>query len=264
MKKVLLLCFVLYSVVCFSQKYYDETNFDYFIDYSSNTLKLSYQTNKIEGTFTKVVGKDYYNYLLVEGNNGIHWVIKPSGNSSFYGLEILKGNFEDIVKEFNKGRSYKKVEVLFSNLPSTTLMNDFSLIPESTMTKKLEKIKSDVENKILSQKFQDDLISGDLIGTYKIKILQHSNLDYKSLNTLGKITITEIGVTIETDIPSMDLLRGVYLIEYSNPSEGNISCKINKGFGDSFSVRLNKTNKVGGLTIMNGKSTSTTIFTIIE
>ncbi len=275
MKKYLIILFTLTSFWGYSQQYYNESNFEEFIDYSSKTLKLSYQSNKIEGTFIELEGKDYRNYLLVKGENNLHWVIKPYGMTSIYGLEILKGDFDEVIKEFKKGKGHKKVEVLFSNITNQTSMDEFSFVSKTIMEMKLESKKREDERRLLvakkeeqekieEQKFQDDLIKSGLIGTYKIKILTHSNIDYKSLNTFGKITVTEIGVTIETDIPSMGLIRSVYMNGFSEPLEGSLSCTVSKGSRDFFSLRLNKKDSVGGLTEMSGKSSSTTTFLIIK
>lgn len=268
MKKYLILLFTLTSFWGYSQQYYNESNFEEFIDYSSKTLKLSYQSNKIEGTFIELVGKDYANYLLVKGENNLNWVIKPLSRISIYGIEILKGDFEDVVNEFKKGKSHKKVEVLFSNITNGTSMSEFSFISKTLMEMKLESKKREEEQfekeKVAEQKFQDELNKSGLVGTYKIKILTHSNIDYKSLNTFGKITVTEIGVTIETDIPSMGLIRTVYMDGFSNPLEGSLTCTVSKGRRDFFSLRLNKKDSVGGLTEMSGKSSNTTTFLIIN
>jgi hypothetical protein len=275
MTKYLIILFTLTSFWGYSQQYYNESNFEEFIDYSSKTLKLSYQSNKIEGTYIELEGKDYRNYLLVKGENNLHWVIKPYGMTSIYGLEILKGDFDEVVNEFKKGKNHKKVEVLFSNITNQTSMNEFNFVSKTIMEMKLEskkreeelrllQVKKEEQEKVVEQKFQDDLIKSGLIGTYKIKILTHSNIDYKSLNTFGKITVTEIGVTIETDIPSMGLIRSVYMNGFSEPLEGSLSCTVSKGSRDFFSLRLNKKDSVGGLTEMSGKSSSTTTFLIIK
>jgi hypothetical protein len=275
MTKYLIILFTLTSFWGYSQQYYNESNFEEFIDYSSKTLKLSYQSNKIEGTFIELEGKDYRNYLLVKGKNNLNWVIKPYGMTSIYGLEILKGDFDEVVNEFKKGKNHKKVEVLFSNITNQTSMNEFSFVSKTIMEMKLESKKREDERRLLvakkeeqekinEQKFQDDLIKSGLIGTYIIKILTHSNFDYKSLNTFGKIIVTEIGVTIETDIPSMGLIRSVYMNGFSEPLEGSLSCTISKGSRDFFSLRLNKKDNVGGLTQMSGRSSTTTTFLIIK
>jgi hypothetical protein len=195
--------------------------------------------------------------------------------SSIYGIEVLKGDFQEVINEFKKGKGHKKVEVLFSNITNQTSMDEFSFVSKTIMEMKLESKKREDERRLLvakkeeqekieEQKFQDDLIKSGLIGTYKIKILTHSNIDYKSLNTFGKITVTEIGVTIETDIPSMGLIRSVYMNGFSEPLEGSLSCTVSKGSRDFFSLRLNKKDSVGGLTEMSGKSSNSTTFLIIK
>lgn len=275
MKKYLIILFTLTSFWGYSQQYYNESNFEEFIDYSSKTLKLSYQSNKIEGTFIELEGKDYGNYLLVKGEGNLNWVIKLYGRSSIYGVEVLKGDFQEVINEFKKGKGHKKVEVLFSNITNQTSMNEFSFVSQTVMEMKLEtkkreeelrmlQVKKEEQEKVVEQKFQDDLSKSGLVGTYKIKILTHSNFDYKSLNTFGKIIVTEIGVTIETDIPSMGLIRSVYMNGFSEPLEGSLSCTISKGSRDFFSLRLNKKDNVGGLTQMSGRSSTTTTFLIIK
>ena len=84
MKKYLIILFLITSFSGYSQKYYNESNFEEFVDYSSKSLNLSYQTNKIEGTFIELEGKDYRNYLLVKGEENLSWVIKLYGRSSIY------------------------------------------------------------------------------------------------------------------------------------------------------------------------------------
>lgn len=275
MKKYLIILFLITSFSGYSQKYYNESNFEEFVDYYSKSLKLSYQTNKIEGTFIELEGKDYRNYLLVKGEENLNWVIKLYGRSSIYGIEVLKGDFQEVINEFKKGKGHKKVEVLFSNITNQTNMSEFSFVSQTVMEMKLEskkreeelrllQVKKEEQERVGEQKFQDELIKSGLIGTYKIKILTHSNIDYKSLNTFGKITVTEIGVTIETDIPSMGLIRSVYMNGFSEPLEGSLTCTVSKGSRDFFSLRLNKKDSVGGLTEMSGKSSNTTTFLIIN
>lgn len=264
MKKAITILVFLILVNSYAQKYFDENNFDNYIDYTENKLKISYNDHKVEGSFTKVKGKDYYNYLIVKGSNETHWVLKTLYEGSFYGFDILKGDYEQVIKEFNKGRNYKKVEVVFSNLPSDNLMNDFKFISQKLMEMKLERMQRDEKNKLLSMKFDDDILKSNLLGSYKIKILKNRNIDYSSLETLGEIIITEVGVTIKTDIPSLDLIRGSFDKSNSDISERNLVCTINKGYGDYFSLVINEGKSAGGLTIVIGNYSSTATFLINE
>ena len=88
-------------------------------------------------------------------------------------------------------------------------------------------------------------------------------MDYSSLDTFGKIIITEIGVTIETEIVTLDLLRGSYNKSYSNPSEKELTCDVTKGYADMFTVSFNKEMTVGGMTKIKGRNSITTTFKIV-
>ena len=114
------------------------------------------------------------------------------------------------------------------------------------------------------KKFDKELLESNLIGTYKIIILKHDNIDLKGIETYGKIIITEEGITIEVDIPSLSLLRGSYEKLVSEVNKNLLVCKINKGFGENFTLSINKSNNVGAFTIMNLKNSRTTSFKIKE
>ena len=80
---------------------------------------------------------------------------------------------------------------------------------------------------------------------------------------ISKIIITEVGITIETDIPSIDLVRGSYNLDLSDEvSNGRFVCDITKGFGEFFSLSLNTDNGVGAFTSMGGSTRTTTTFKI--
>lgn len=284
MKKYLIILAVLISFSGYSQKYVDELNEENYIDYSSNTICVSFKSYKVEGKFIVETGKDFGEYLLVQDkiNKDLSWVIRPYGTTSFYGLEILNGSFEDVLNEFKKGRGHKKVEVLFSNISSTFKMNEFSFISGISLEMKKESLKRDEEirllklkieeqekgieesKKIVEQNFQSEIVKSGLVGTYKIKILRHSNYDYQSFNTFGKIIVTEIGVTLEIDIPSMKLLRSVFNMESSKPLEGKLSCRVLNGRGDIFVLILNKKDNVGAISELSGRNSTTTTFILVN
>lgn len=258
------LFFTLFSSLTYGQKYYDEKNFEYFIDYTNNTLKLKFQSYDIEGAFIKIQGKDFNDYLVVKGDDKIHWVIKPLSQFSITGLDIVEGDYADFIKEFEKDRKYKKTKILFSNLPSNNQMPEFNFISEYRMNSILLNEAEKIKEKEQEQNFKNNLDKLDLIGTYKIKIIKSSDLDYSRLDYYGKLYLTEIGISIETDIPSISLIRSTFEIPYCNPEKNQFSAKINVGYGDYLTLSLNKQNSSGAFTIRNGKSNSTTIFTIVE
>ena len=253
MKKLLLLL-LLVPMHLDAQIVYDKQNQDYFIDYNNNILNLNYNGTIISGSFEKLKGKDFYSYLVANGGN-YHLVMKIFTDSQFQGIDVLKGDFKDVLKGFNKGRNYgKKVEIIYSSLPNPprTLSNEFDLITEF-----------EIERQRKESEFSKLILESGYVGVYKIKILNHRNLNYADLDYTGKIIITEVGITIETDIPSIDLVRGSYNVDMSDEvSNGRFVCDITKGFGEFFSLSLNTDNGVGAFTSMGGSTRTTTTFKI--
>tara|TARA_B100000963_G_C22514254_1_gene619872 strand:- start:264 stop:1028 length:765 start_codon:yes stop_codon:yes gene_type:complete len=254
MKKILLILLISQSL--FSQIKYIESDTDSYIDFTNKVVKLKFENHSIEGKYINVDGKDFYTYMVINGGNDV-WVVRELSKMGIMGMDILKGDYNTILKEFKKGRKYKKSQLLFSNLPASDVMKGYRLISESEKERyeKMNKSKLEFDSKIKDNEF---------LGIYKIKILKHRNLDYKDVDTFGKIIITEVGITIETDIPSVDLLRGSYIKETTDLEKGRFSCRINKGYGDLFSLSLNKESSVGGLSTISGRNTTTTIFKILE
>lgn len=254
MKKILLLLLISQSL--FSQKKYIESDTESYIDFTNKEVKLSYENYSIEGNYIEVDGKDFYPYMIINGGTNV-WVVRKLSNMGIMGMDILKGDYNTILKEFKKGRKYKKSELLFSNLPTNGVMDGYRLISESERERYIKM------NKSISE-FDSKIKDSEFIGVYKIKILKHRNLDYKNTETYGKIIITEVGITVETEIPSVNLLRGSYMKGDTDLDNGKFLCKVSKGYGENFSLSLNKEKTVGGLTTINGRITTTTIFTIVE
>lgn len=263
MKHILLFIAVIISSSIYSQKVFDSSDTNYFIDYSTNTLNLKFKNEEIKGSFSVIRGKDYSDYLLANGGN-IHLVMKMLTNDTFYGIDVLKGNYSDVIKGFNKGRKYNKnVELIYTSLPSTSSNknNEFNLVSE----KQLKRL-------IAEKEFSKLVKESDYEGVYYLEMIKHDNLDYQGLNVKGKMIITDVGITIETEIPSLSLLRGGY--EYDNNSstkeslsQGLFTCYILAGsvFYDGwFTLAFNKESGVGGFTTTNGKYKHTTTFKVIN
>lgn len=243
--------FLLFSSMILSQVVYDKNNQDYYINYDTNELNLNYKGTVINGSFEELRASGY-KYIVANGGEN-HLVMKKFTDYEFYGIDVLKGAHKDVLKGFNKGRKYsKKLELVYSSLPSSSPKNDFELITEKKLKEKQEE-----------QEFAKAIKESGYEGIYNIKILKHRNLDYKGLDYFGKIYITDVGITIKTDIPTVDELRGSYNIEMSDEvSKGSFTCEITKGYGDFFSININKESGVGAFTTMRGSSSTTTIFTI--
>ena len=253
---ILTLALLFTPTLFFGQVIFDKNDQDYYINYDTNELNLKYENNIIKGLFEELKGSDYYTYIVANGGN-IHLVMKKFTDNDFYGIDILKGEYKDVVKGFKKGRKYgKKVEIIFSSLPSSEPKDDFNLMSE----RQYEKIRK-------SRIYGKSVKESGFIGIYNIKIIKHSNLNYDDLNVdyFGKVYVTEEGVSIQTDIPTVDLIRGSFNADFSDdPSEGMFYCDINKGYGDYFTISINKESGVGAFTVKNGAYSTTTTYTILE
>ena len=263
MKKIILVFVILAFNSASSQTYYQD-NFENYVNYDDNIIKLSYNSYNIEGSFLQERGKDYGSYLIVDGNDGIHFVMKKDA-LGFYGLDVLKGDYTDVLKGFKKGRKYgKKVEILFSNLPSTTRMEGIKLTSDYVIKKKIESEKIKQEQKIKADKFDKELAESDYLKTYKIKIYKHGTIDYSKVDTFGTLMITEQGITVRTEIPSLGLLRSSWDKTASDIKDRNFVCNVTNGYGDFLSLNINTEQTAGGLTVMSGKRSETTTFLVVE
>jgi hypothetical protein len=267
MKKLLFLLILLISYSSYSQKYYDENDYNKFVDYDNKIINLNYDGYNIKGVFEKLRGENYNNYLVVKGDNNIHFVIELYVNEIFYGIDVLEGEYEMVLKGFLKGRKYnKKVKLLFSNLPSEKKMDDIKLISEVIRDYRIKKVKEE-ENKIKKKdEFLEKFNKSNIEGVYNIQILKSGNLDYSKINSLGKLYITKEGITVKTDIPTLDLIRSNYIFEKCDIDKNSFIGKISKGFGEILLLNINFNNefKVGGFSITNGKNIETTSFKVID
>tara|TARA_R110002074_G_scaffold297450_1_gene468950 strand:+ start:939 stop:1742 length:804 start_codon:yes stop_codon:yes gene_type:complete len=267
MKKLLFLLVLLISYTSYSQKYYDETDYNNFVDYNKKIIDINYKEYNIKGVFEKLRGKNYNNYLVVKGDNNIHFVIELYTNQTFYGIDVLEGEYENVLKGFLKGRKYsKKISLLFSNLPSEKKMGDIKLISEFIRDNRIKKEKEKENENKKKEEFLEKFSESSIEGVYNIQILKSNNLDYSKINTLGKLYITKEGITIKTDIPTLDLVRSNYIFERSNIDENSFIGNISKGYGEILSLNINFSSefKVGGFSIINGKNVRTTTFKVID
>lgn len=267
MKKLILLLTLLIGFSSYSQKYYDENNLNSFLDYNEKTIDIKFEGYNIKGVFEKLSGKDYNDYLVVRGENNIHFVIQLYLKDIFSGFDVVEGEYDLVVKGFKKGRKYsKKVKLLFSNLPNVGRMDGFNLLSK---WERDNKIKTEKENEIKKQKkeeFLEKFSESGIEGVYNIKILKSNNLDYSSVDTFGKLYITEVGISIQTDIPSIDLVRSNYIYERCDIDKNSFSGNISKGYGEilSLNINFNSEYKVGGFSIINGRNVRTTTFKVID
>ena len=63
-------------------------------------------------------------------------LISHQSDLGIKGIDILKGDYKIILKEFKKKRKYKKSILLFSNLPSEKIMDGYNLLSKIDIEKK--------------------------------------------------------------------------------------------------------------------------------
>lgn len=268
MKQLVLLSF--FATITFalsSQVYYDKNDFSNYLDTDSMRVKLAYNEYSIEGSYEEVVGRDYSAYYLVNGEGNIHWVLKKYATSKIYGIDILQGDYATVKKEFLKGRKYKNAKVVFTTPSDDSLVLDLISewekdYAESEIERKRKLLERKEKEKEKIAQFDSDLVKSGFIGTYEIKIRTHSRIDYSKLESYGKIILTEAGVTIETDIQSISLLRCSYEKGMSAPLKGEFSCRINVGYAETLVLVLDSETNSGAFTTSNGRVNKTTTFTI--
>ena len=271
MKKVALLLLISQSL--FSQIKYLEKDLDSYLNFTNNTAKLSYEGYSIEGTFT-VEKINYYNWLIIREEAKV-WVLQYYGEESMKGLDILRGDYKTVLKGLKKGNfKYNKCEVLYSDYP---LRDNFYFVGEERKAqledelqrtaerqKQIALIKQERERK--AAKFDSEIANSKFLGVYKIKISKHRNLDYSDSDVFGTIYISENGLTIKTELPSRDLLRGGYVKENSDVQEGEFFCRVNRGssYIDSFVCIIGQSKTAGAFTTTSGRNTTTTTFRILD
>jgi hypothetical protein len=183
--------------------------------------------------------------------------------NSFYIRE--NKDFEDVFKDEidfqNLHNRFHPIYVL--NERDKHSINDFFKNQRAKFIEEDEKEKIKLKE-LKKERVASEIIESGLIGTYNIEILSHNNLDYSKVQTKGKIIITSIGVTIQTEIPTLGLLRGSYWVEQTNPLKRILVCNVSKGFGEFFTMNLSSKKSAGAFTVMSGSRSETTTFTVTD
>ena len=85
-------------------------------------------------------------------------------------------------------------------------------------------------------------------------------------DSFGTLIVTESGITIETEIPSIDLLRSTHdkTSQFNKPSKGSFWCKVSsKSYLDGMMVVFYESKLGGSFTTLMGKNTDTTNFRVV-
>ena len=96
--------------------------------------------------------------------------------------------------------------------------------------------------------------------------MTHDRLDYSKRKIPGKIFISDVGITLECQLFTSNLIRASHLkdAEYITPTPRNFYCKVNVGSSDYFNLNFSEDKSVGAISLQFGKLIQTTTFKILK
>jgi len=244
MKNILLIVFFSISMNTYSQKYYDKNDFKYYLDFTHNLANLKFQDYKIEGKLEEV--KSFYGnvFTIIKGDS-IHWILEQNNNRKEYSSYLLiKGEYDEILKLARRGVSNKKFEIIDSDIIFSGSFIDFFNFVDET---EFEKISRD---RLVGTYLRDF----GFFGSLPIKIYRNNGINYQDLDIIGKITLTDKDVLIETNLPTLTKFVGEYDSELNKNfnllKQGIVSGKIKFSNNGLFSLSIDKEQKIGTLTTL--------------
>lgn len=244
MKNILLIVFFSIIMNTNGQKYYDKNDLKYYLDFTHNHANLKFQDYKIEGKLEEV--KSFYGnvFTIIKGDS-IHWLLEQSNSRKEYSSYLLiKGEYEEILKLARRGVSNKKFEIIDSDIIFSGSFIDFFNFVDET---EFEKISRD---RLVGTYLRDF----GFFGTLPIKIYRNNGINYQDLDIIGKITLTNKDVLIETNLPTLTKFVGLYDSELNKNldflKQGIVSGKIKFSNNGLFSLSIDKEQKIGTLTTL--------------
>lgn len=244
MKHLLIIFFTISSFFSYSQVIIGQT-INGELNTKNNYLTIELEGEVVKGFLTEQIVKDYKFYtiqndekiLIIRFNN-----VLSSKKNSVKDIYYLNEDFKS-VKKILKKQSFENIKDLNSIFVSSNFGGEW------------------VDEKIISYNNLTEL--SEYIGTYKVKILKSGSYSMKS-DQYGKLTITDVGITFESEIPTIDLIRTTHnkTSEFNKPSKGKFWCSVSSGYYDDLMVVIGESS--GSFTTLRGKNTSTTIFTFVE
>jgi hypothetical protein len=275
MKTIFKLLITLISTSCFSQILEDKTTNSLF-DISKMNFETVINNEKISGIIYEDNVKNNRFYVVENKEKTLiirfrdkHSIDNCMGmistktipwdfqiNDIYYLNESLKTIKKKIKK--NQFEGLNSLNLLFSS-------NNFG---DVWVVKKYgEKKEKEMEIERGKEKEYDEKTElGNYLGTYKIRITKTGS--YKMISEqFGTLIVTESGITIETEIPGIDLLRSTHdkTSEFNTPSKGSFWCKVSsKSYLDGMMVVFYESKLGGSFSTLMGTKTETTNFRIIE
>tara|TARA_B110000240_G_C13387293_1_gene405210 strand:+ start:99 stop:929 length:831 start_codon:yes stop_codon:yes gene_type:complete len=274
MKTIFKLLIILISTSCFSQILEDKTTNSVF-----DISKMNFETVINNETISGIIYEDNVknNRFFVLENKEKTLIIRFRDKHSIencmgmISTKTIPWDFQinDIYYLNESLRTIKKKikKDQFEGLNSLNLLFSSNKFGEVWVVKKYgEKKEKEMEIERGKEKEYDEKTElENYIGVYKIRITKTGS--YKmNYDSFGTLIVTESGITIETEIPSIDLLRSTHdKTSLSNkPSKGSFWCKVSsKSYLDGMMVVINDSKSVGSFTTLMGKNTTTTIFRVV-
>jgi len=274
MKKVVLLTFFLALFIdnIYSQRFINN-KINSTIDLSNMTMKVTIDSFHFDGGIEEVSSSALYGtYHIIQGISNqliIQFAIDFSSNPRNNYLKkcyVVDGSINEVKKKFIKNGT-DKLRIIF-NADDNQLkyiiqryfgewISEAKLLEEEL--KKKEKVRKD---SIAAAKYDSITQLDKYLGVYDVKIMRSDGISYDTYDEIGKVYITEVGITFKSQIPSIDLVRGSHfrLSKYSKADDGDFHCKINKGYGEEmiFSIRPDFSAGSMGIIKRSGSFTNTT------
>jgi hypothetical protein len=171
---------------------FEDTN----IEWNTNdmTIKGELDNVKLDGKLsTQKIG--YYDYYVLESSTGsiaFNCVFLPRGRTySVDAVYVSSNNLKDLAKAIKK-KNFSKISMKYEKNVGYVINKELII--------KEQKAKEQLKNNIQTYG-----------GVYKV-IIKESLRGTRFKNQYGELYITEVGITLKTEISSMEMISGTYKI----------------------------------------------------
>ncbi|MDB2321763.1 hypothetical protein N9V34_02455 [Flavobacteriaceae bacterium] len=251
MKKLLFTLALIFTLVSYSQEFVIE-NTGIIWDVKTMTIKGDVDGLNFDGKLTvqKIGYQDYHTLENESGSFALSFLTTPSkykDKSTVYRIYISENSLKNLVKGIKK-KNFSKLSMKYEG--------EMSYVINKEVFDKKQKSEEQLQANI--QKYG---------GVYKVKIVRSSGISFD--NELGTLYITEAGITLKTEIYSMDRISGSYAMPFTNEiEEGMFTGNLGKGttLYDNFTLSINDKGTAAGLTLATDsyKQMDTTSMILLE
>ena len=251
MRYIILTLTLLFSLSLHSQEFVIE-NTDIIWDINTMTIKGDVDGLSFDGKLTvqKIGYRDYHTLENESGSFALSFLTPPSkysDKSLVSSIYISENSLKDLVKGIKK-KNFSKLSMKYEK--------ETPYVINKEVFDKKQKSEQQLQANI--QKYG---------GVYKVKIVRSSGISFD--NQFGTLYITEAGITLKTEIYSMERVSGAYAMPITNEiKEGMFSGNLGKGtiLYDNFTLSINDEGTAAGLTLATDsyKQMDTTSMILVE